>query len=120
MTVRELLNELNGVDKNLPIRFDFCNLQPHSIMSHRGIYKHPSIVPDSDRGRGATVGKFFDQLKHVIDGGIFASWKNDDVILNPDAIVRVDYPGQSTQTVVSGLEIKPDKVTILTKRQVLF
>jgi hypothetical protein len=112
MTLGDLIRSLELIsDKNLPVRFDFCNFVPYSLASYRGYYDQLAIEPISSDSwtESEGPGSAHPNVQYVIDllkdalGKRFTGWKGGEFLMTEQTKLWVDAPGKWSSTAVSGV-----------------
>jgi hypothetical protein len=119
MSLGELIDELDGVDhKCLAVRLE-DGRGISGIESYRGYYSDLALVP-SETPIGArqpeyTVENLLDGLKNAV-GEKFTGYKGGEFVMQNHTPVWVSEYGEASGLAVKGVEVRDDKVVILTEQ----
>lgn len=92
------------------VRFDFCSLTPHKLMSYRGFYDHLALTWQS--GLDSTVERLVKMLREA-DGATFQGYKGGDFVMGKQSPIWVAQYGDSGSTAIVGISDRCDYMTII-------
>lgn len=119
-TLGDLIAALRNVEPDKQVRFDFCYLVPTPVDSWRGIYAELAIGFTTDhyaKGSLFTVGELLANLQSAV-GATFTGYKGGQYIMWEGTPLHVDNHGNSSDTVVVGLDAVGFYAVILTEEHV--
>lgn len=114
MTLGQLIDELSTVDSDLPMRFCFGDLVPHTVLSWRGSYDHLAIGY-AERTE-PKVCEFLPQLTRALTS-TFEGYKGGVYIMHRGTPVWVANWGSSgNNTAITSIKASKHEVVIHTKQ----
>lgn len=116
MTLNDLIESLELVDKTLPVYYDFADFYPVGIYADRGDYSQLAMgyaTPDLETIL-PTVDNLLDSLKKS-KGTYFTGYKGGEYYCDGTEEIWVAEFGQLSYTKVAGLLDEDGRCTILTK-----
>jgi len=109
MTIRELIDELLQNTPDAKVYFSFGDCVPTTIDSWRGAYSEPALgwAPSgySGDGKAPTVAALIEKLEKAVGPySHYHGWKGGEFQFTDNQTLRIDNPGDSTDTVVDRVE----------------
>lgn len=113
MTLNDLIESLELVDKTLPVYYDFADFYPKDVYADRGDYSQLAFGY-REGGTPLQVEQFLDSLK-LAKGTWFTGYKGGEYYCDGTEEIWVAEFGQLSYTKVAGLLDEDGRCTILTK-----
>lgn len=112
LTIGELIKELEKVDLNFSVYYDFADCIPTGIDSWRGVYNEPALgwaatgySASNDSPKTPTVAQVLDMLREPLKGETYTGWKGGEFRYTEDSPLHVDNRGDCSHTAIVKVEV---------------
>jgi hypothetical protein len=111
MRLGELIDTLDPMPADLPVRFDF-GAAPEQFVSWRGHYRELSLTAGIGSRHGGPTAATLLAAARRADGGTFEGYKGGDYLMERTTPVWADPWGETYYRAITGLSIVRGEVVI--------